>query len=74
MKHFRVLAPLIFALALPAFFLKAEQKATEGGPRPLKALLIAGGCCHDYVKQHEILYKGIQELSLIHISEPTRPY
>jgi putative membrane-bound dehydrogenase-like protein len=27
---------------------------------PLKALLIAGGCCHDYAKQHDILSKGIQ--------------
>lgn len=27
---------------------------------PLRALLIAGGCCHDYAKQHEILSKGIQ--------------
>ena len=67
MKHFRVLTPLIFALALPAFFLKAEQKATEDGPRPLKALLIAGGCCHDYVKQHEILYKGIQERANVRV-------
>ena len=67
MKHFRVLAPLIFALAMPAFFLNAEQKATEDGPRPLKALLIAGGCCHDYVKQHEILYKGIQERANVRV-------
>ncbi len=28
--------------------------------QPLKALLIAGGCCHDYTKQHEILSQGIQ--------------
>src|SRR5258708_3589808 len=28
--------------------------------RPLKALLIAGGCCHDYEHQQEILSKGIQ--------------
>lgn len=28
--------------------------------QPLKALLIAGGCCHDYAKQQEILSKGIQ--------------
>ena len=67
MKHLRVLAPLIFTLALPAFFLKAEQKAAEDGPRPLKALLIAGGCCHDYVKQHEILYKGIQERANVRV-------
>ena len=28
--------------------------------KPLKALLVAGGCCHDYAQQHEILSKGIQ--------------
>lgn len=28
--------------------------------KPLRALLVAGGCCHDYVKQHEILSQGIQ--------------
>jgi len=28
--------------------------------KPLKALLIAGGCCHDYAKQHEVIFKGIQ--------------
>ncbi|MDA7888346.1 ThuA domain-containing protein [Akkermansiaceae bacterium] len=67
MKHLRVLAPLILALALPAFFLKAEQKTPDDGPRPLKALLIAGGCCHDYVKQHEILYKGIQERANVRV-------
>ncbi|HYF36874.1 MAG TPA: ThuA domain-containing protein, partial [Prosthecobacter sp.] len=28
--------------------------------KPLRALLIAGGCCHDYAKQQEILSRGIQ--------------
>jgi len=28
--------------------------------RPLHVLLVAGGCCHDYAKQHAILSKGIQ--------------
>ncbi|MFM7603601.1 MAG: discoidin domain-containing protein [Prosthecobacter sp.] len=28
--------------------------------KPLKALLITGGCCHDYAKQHEVIAKGIQ--------------
>ncbi|MDB4705537.1 heme-binding protein, partial [Verrucomicrobia bacterium] len=28
--------------------------------RTLKALLVAGGCCHDYTHQHEILADGIQ--------------
>ncbi|MDZ4287735.1 MAG: discoidin domain-containing protein [Prosthecobacter sp.] len=28
--------------------------------KPLRALLLAGGCCHDYAKQQEILSQGIQ--------------
>lgn len=27
---------------------------------PLKVLLVAGGCCHDYAAQHKILFEGIQ--------------
>lgn len=29
-------------------------------PKPIRALLIAGGCCHDYAKQQEAISKGIQ--------------
>ena len=35
----------------------AEDNPT---PKPLKALLIAGGCCHDYAGQHKVLSEGIQ--------------
>lgn len=34
--------------------------AVADEPGPLKALLVAGGCCHDYGKQHETLSRGIQ--------------
>ncbi len=27
--------------------------------KPIHALLITGGCCHDYVRQKQILTKGI---------------
>lgn len=37
---------------------RAEEKAT---PRPLKALLVIGGCCHDYASQKEILKAGIEQ-------------
>ena len=50
MKKAIILVAFVFGLSLP---LHAETK-------PLKALLIAGGCCHDYAKQQEILSKGIQ--------------
>ncbi|MBS0207164.1 MAG: discoidin domain-containing protein [Planctomycetes bacterium] len=43
-------------------------------PRPVQALLITGGCCHDYAKQKEILKKGIEsramvEVTLVHSSD-----
>jgi hypothetical protein len=42
---------LVLLLALPAL---AEQK-------PLKVMLITGGCCHNYATQKEILKKGLEE-------------
>jgi len=46
----------LLALALLAgltFPLSAEQK-------PLRVLVVAGGCCHDYANQKEFLKKGIE--------------
>ena len=37
----------------------AAKKQTE--LKKLKGLMVAGGCCHDYEKQPEILAKGINE-------------
>ena len=31
----------------------------EDADRPIRALLVAGGCCHDYAKQKDIITKGI---------------
>jgi putative membrane-bound dehydrogenase-like protein len=41
-------------------FLLAVASIGHAETKPLKALLIAGGCCHDYAKQHLILSQGIQ--------------
>lgn len=68
MKSFRILVPLGLTLMTPLAFLKADTKEKEKEPsRPLKALLIAGGCCHDYKTQHQILYKGIQERANVRV-------
>jgi putative membrane-bound dehydrogenase-like protein len=34
--------------------------SAENAPKPLRALLIAGGCCHDYAAQKDILKKGLE--------------
>jgi hypothetical protein len=51
------LLPLILSSALA---LSATLRAADA-PKPLKVLLITGGCCHDYAKQKDILKKGLEE-------------
>ena len=54
MKRSSFLALVVAAsLGLPAF--------AADGAKPLRVLLIAGGCCHDYKAQKDILKKGIEE-------------
>lgn len=38
---------------------KEEEKKTE--PPPIKALLVTGGCSHDYTARKEIIVQGIRE-------------
>ena len=44
---------MIFGCAAPAPLVAA--------PKPLRVLLVTGGCCHDYAKQKDILKKGLEE-------------
>ena len=46
-------------LVLSFLSLLSAGRAAES-PRPLRALLIAGGCCHDYAKQKDLLKQGIE--------------
>ncbi len=58
MKLSSALAAVLFVV-FPAFSLSAADKA-EGGVKPIKALLVTGGCCHDYDAQKDIIAKGLQ--------------
>ena len=37
----------------------AWQSASASAAKPIKALMISGGCCHDYPNQNLILSEGI---------------
>jgi type 1 glutamine amidotransferase len=37
----------------------SKERACGDGPKPIRALLVTGGCCHDYDRQKLILTKGI---------------
>lgn len=55
---------LIALLALGSFTgLNAADAA-----KPLKALLVLGGCCHDYAKQKELLSAGIEARANVEIT------
>src|SRR5688572_27225941 len=56
------LCPLLFlrggvAAAAPAAADPAD--AAKEAAKPIRALMITGGCCHDYTNQKDILAKGI---------------
>ena len=42
-------------------------QAAEPKPKPLRALLILGGCCHDYAKQMTILKQGIESRARVSV-------
>tara|TARA_R110002096_G_scaffold114770_10_gene248841 strand:- start:12757 stop:13635 length:879 start_codon:yes stop_codon:yes gene_type:complete len=57
-------ASLFLKLLCPIALLAVFGLATgqeDSKPAPLKILLIAGGCCHDYAGQHQVLEAGIEE-------------
>ena len=52
--------PGITSLVLIALILAATVRhARADEPKPIRALLVIGGCCHDYAKQKDILTAGV---------------
>ena len=60
----KLLFALPFSLACLAgatFLATGQDAAAPAKVKPLKALLVIGGCCHDYAKQKDILKAGLEE-------------
>ena len=53
---------LLFTAASLSFGADADK------PKPIKVMLITGGCCHDYARQKEVLKKGIRQRALVDIT------
>lgn len=51
-------ARILAWLALAALGVAGSSQAADG-VKPLQALLVIGGCCHDYAAQKDILAKGL---------------
>ena len=54
-------------LILSALIATIVPLAAEPAAKPLKALLVIGGCCHDYAVQKDILKAGIEERTHIQV-------
>ena len=69
---------LLFSATL-ALITLSQPALTAADAKPLKVLLIAGGCCHDYATQKGILKKGIEaranaEVDIIFVADgSTKP-
>ncbi len=55
---FPTMRSLIFAFA--TFALLFSRTSAAETPKPLRALLVIGGCCHDYAAQKDILKAGLE--------------
>jgi type 1 glutamine amidotransferase len=61
--------PLLASLGIALAFAASAPAQAQQKPKPLRALLITGGCCHDYVKQKEILKQGIESRALVEVTQ-----
>ena len=52
---------IVAAACLPSAVNAAEPQSTETGARPIRALMVTGGCCHDYQNQKKIISEGLSK-------------
>lgn len=66
---FKFLPLFAIAILMPQGLFSQIKSPGEivGTEKPLRALLICGGCCHDYAEQHKILSDGIQARANIRV-------
>lgn len=55
----RLLVLAVVAAGLSTIGLSTFRVSGQETPRPIKALLVIGGCCHDYAAQKDILARGL---------------
>ncbi|HWX21771.1 MAG TPA: ThuA domain-containing protein [Candidatus Binatia bacterium] len=68
MTRISFIRPVVLTFAVLVLAAAAPARAVAA-PAPLRVLLITGGCCHDYVRQKDILKKGIEERANVTIDQ-----
>ncbi len=65
MTTFLPLKRILLAAVVASLFPVVSLLAADA--KPIKALLLAGGCCHDYGKQKDILKEGLEKRANIKV-------
>ena len=60
-QPWKLLFAVVASLLLPVLVRGQDVK-------PIKALLVIGGCCHDYAAQKDLLKKGIEERAHVEVT------
>ena len=63
MRH--ALAALLVAMLTLA---PTTRAADAPAAKPIRVLIVLGGCCHDYAKQKDILAKGLAERANVEVT------
>ena len=58
-KLLLILPIALLGLAGATFMATGQDAAKPATVKPLRALLVIGGCCHDYAAQKDILKAGL---------------
>ncbi len=58
---------LLGLLASTCLLCTAPANALAADPKPIRALLVLGGCCHDYETQKDLLSRGLSERAHIEV-------
>src|SRR4051794_15424169 len=54
------------AMLVAVMMLAGVARAEDA--KPIKVLLVLGGCCHDYAKQKDVLKKGLEERANVEVT------
>jgi hypothetical protein len=65
--NLRVFSLLVIAAAILTAGIQPAS-AQETAAKPIKALLVLGGCCHDYKVQQEVLSKGLSARARVEVT------
>jgi type 1 glutamine amidotransferase len=59
---------VVGAIAVALIFATVADAQDKPAAKPIRVLLVCGGCCHDYANQKDILAKGLAERANVEVT------